>query len=614
MTTKTRRKSSSPARAQSTPDDPVTAYARGVVSGEIIAGPHVRHAGARHLRDLEELPKRGFSWNPALADRVVRYFSTVLRLNGGEHEGRPFHLQSFQQFIVGSLFGWLDRDGARRFRMAYIETGKGSGKSPLAAGTGVYGLTADGESRAEVYSAATKRDQAMILFRDAVAMVDQSPALSSRIVKSGSNPCWNLAHLASGSFFRAIASDDSQSGPRPHMGLVDEFHEHKTSIVLDMLRAGTKGRKQALIFIITNSGFDRASPCYQMHEYATKVAAGELHDESLFAYVAAVDEDDDPLTDAPDPELGYPRSWAKANPNIGVTFQPKYLEELVHQARGMPSQESIVRRLNFCQWVDAANPWIDGDLWRACEVEDDEWERPATPPTLGLDLSGSRDLTAQASAWLGADGVVTAELTFWTPRDTVAERSRTDRVPFEAWVKQGHVLDAPGRTIQHDYIATHLGAMGEVAGLAFDAFNIGFFQQAMDRVGVEGWIYDPKKSPTGSGIMMMRHLQGFGGGTVDVDDDGNPLPKASLWMPASIKALRDLIMTGKLRVRRNPALTWNSASAVTESDPAGNEKWEKRKSTGRIDGIVALSMAVGLLLNGTAETQSVYEERGMLSL
>lgn len=614
MATKTRQKSSSPARARSARKDPVTAYAKAVTSGKVIAGPHVRAACARHLRDLVHGKKRGLRWDLPRALRAIRYFQIVLRLNGGEHEGKPFVLQPFQQFIVGSIYGWVGADDARRFRMAYIESGKGSGKSPLAAGVGMYGLTADGEARAEVYSAAAKKDQASILFRDAVAMVDQSPALASRLTKSGTNPCWNLADLDTGSFFRPIASDDAQSGPRPHVGLVDEFHEHKTADVLNMLRAGTKGRKQALILIITNSGFDRASPCYLMHEYAAKVSAGTLTDDSLFAYICAVDEGDDPLTDPVDPKLGYPRSWTKANPNIGVTIQPKYLEELVHQARGMPSQESIVRRLNFCQWVDAANPWIDGDLWRACEVPDDEWQRPIEPATLGLDLSGGRDLTAMASAWRRDDGSIDAELNFWTPNDTVAERSRTDRVPFEAWVKQGHVLASPGRTIQFDFVAAYLGAMGEVAALAFDAFQIGQFQQAMDRVGVEGWIYDPKKSPTGSGIMMMRHLQGFGGGAVEVDEDGNPLPKASLWMPASIKAFRDLIMTGKLRVRKNPALTWNSASAVTESDPAGNEKWEKRKSTGRIDGIVALSMAVGLLLNGAVETKSVYEERGMRSV
>ena len=180
-----------------------------------------------------------------LAVGLFGFYRDVLKLNGGDFEGVPFHLLEWQAFIVGSLFGWKTEDGYRRFRVAYIETGKGSGKSPLAAGVGLYGLTADNEARAEVYAAATKKDQAMILFRDAVAMVQQSDALTSRIRTSGTGQnIWNLAYLKKGSFFRPISADDGASGPRPHVALLDEIHEHKNGSIVEMMRAGTKAERK----------------------------------------------------------------------------------------------------------------------------------------------------------------------------------------------------------------------------------------------------------------------------------------------------------------------------------------------------------------------------------
>lgn len=597
MAATTRRTNSSQARSSrdSVPaPDRATAYAEGVTAGRIIAGPHVRAACARHLRDVAEGHERGLVWRPDAGERVHRYFRTVLRLNGGEHEGQPFVLTPWEAFVEGSLFGWYTADGYRRFRVAYIETAKGSGKSPLAAGTGMYMLHADGEARAEVYAAATKKDQAMVLFRDAVAMAQQSPHLAAHLVTSGGNPVWQLSHLPSGSFFKPISSDDGQSGPRPHCALIDEIHEHKSDTVVEMMRAGTKGRRQALIFMITNSGSDRQSVCYTLHEYGMKVAGGTLQDDSFFAYICAIDEGENPITDPPDPALGYPRSWAKTNPSLGTTIQPKYLEEQVREARGMPSKESKVRRLNFCEWVDAVDPWIDGDLWSACEVDELPVEDGA-PTFLALDLAETRDLVAATKVTLLADGRLTAEMKFWTPEETLEERSRTDRVPYDVWVRAGFVTAVPGRSIDFRVVARDMEPwMRSSGGLAFDQWRIGAFQQAMDDMGIDSWIWDPPKVESGSGIRLVRHAQGFMGGKVSLDAKGAPLPRTTLWMPQSITDLETAVIKGQLLVKRNPCLTYNSASAVLERDAAGNAKWEKRKSTGRIDGIVTLSMGVGL--------------------
>ncbi|WP_250481810.1 terminase TerL endonuclease subunit [Caballeronia sp. NCTM5] len=603
MTTKTR-----PKRTSEATGDPVTQFAQDVSNGVIVAGPDVRAACRRHLHDLRHGKARGLKWDLEAAMRIINFYPDVLRLNGGEFEGVPFGLLPWEAFVVGSLFGWKRADGSRRFREAYVESGKGSGKSPLAAGIGLYMLVSDGEERAEVYAAATKKEQAQILFRDAVAMVDLSPALSARITKSGrAERTFNLAYLHKASFFRTIASDSTgQSGPRPHCALIDEIHEHKDRTVIDMMQAGKKGRRQPLIFMITNSGFDRTSLCYEKHEYGQKVAAQALDDDAFFAFICSLDEGEDPFEDE--------ACWVKANPSLGQTIQHSYLEEQVRQARGMPSLESTVRRLNFCQWVDAADPWISNDLWTKCEVgaptlaqqiadhegaalwdqivEQADRERDALIERMtgrdvcgGLDLSGTRDLTALACACVQDDGSVDAFVEFWTPDETKDERARRDRVPYPAWVKAKFLHASKGRAIDYaDVVArlAELDAMLTITGLAFDPYRIKYFEKDLDDAALL--------------LKLVPHGQGF-----------HRAAESGLWMPRSIEQMEQLVFDRKLRVAFNPCLRWNVSSAVTETDPKNNRVFNKRKATGRIDGLVALTMAVALALAGATERQPEYQ-------
>lgn len=541
--------------------DPATQYATDVTDGKILAGPDIRNACKRHLRDLEMGTSRGIVWDIESAQRAIDFFAKVLKLNGGEHEGKPFILLPWQCFIVGSLFGWKSEDGTRRFRMSYIESGKGSGKSPLAGGVGLYCLVADKEPRAEVYAAATKKDQAMILFRDAVSMVDQSPALSQRIIKSGTGlNVWNLAFLQTGSFFKPISSDDGQSGPRPHCALIDEVHEHKTNIVVEMMRAGTKGRRQALIFLITNSGHDKTSVCYDYHEYGKKVAAGDIEDDSFFCFICSLDEGDDPFKDE--------TCWGKANPSLGYTFTHKYLRELVTQARGMPAKESIVRRLNFCEWVDAANPWIGSDVWMAHENDFDIDDLDGDECTGGLDLSGTRDLTALALYFPKRKKLL---VEFWTPKDTLLERAKTDRVPYDAWLRKGFIHAPPGKAIKYAFVAERIAELAlkfNIKKIAFDQYRIKYLEPELEEAGVM--------------VPLVPHGQGY----FKAADSG-------LWMPHSLELFEGLLDETELEVKFNPCLRWNAASAVVEEDQKKNRIFAKKKSTGRIDGIVSAAMAIG---------------------
>lgn len=530
-------------------------------------------------------------------ESVVRFFGVVLRLSGGSEDPRPFNLLPWQCFVEGSIDGWIHHETQRRrFRTAFIETGKGSGKSPQAAGRGLKMLMADSpvERRAEVYSAAVDREQASILFRDAVAMARLSPSILSRVKFSGGTGReTNIAYPGTQSFFRPISSESTgrgKSGYRPHCVLLDEIHEHPTNAMVEFMRAGVKGREQPLIYMITNSGVDRTSVCFEYHQYGAEVAAGQRVDHEFFAYICALDEGENPFTDRPLKKLGYPKSWAKTNPSLGVTFQPEYLRGQVTAALGMPSKESIVRRLNFCEWVDAADPWIDGDLWRSCEVEPEAFpgdnELEHWPCVLALDLSNKRDLTALAAIWTDPAGKRWARVWFWSPADTLGEREISDRAPYRAWVTGGHLEAVPGRSIDYRHVAQVVGELVtryEVAALAFDQWWIDKFLEALDDLGIAAWIWEGEGKPAGDGLRLVRHSQGFAGGA----------STTSLWMPRSIDALSDDILHETIGIRVNPVLRWNSASAVIEQDATGNRKWEKRKSTGRIDGIVALAMAAG---------------------
>jgi phage terminase large subunit-like protein len=561
--------------------DRATAFAQSVVDGKTVAGPHVRDACKRHLRDLIEGPARGLAWDIDAAKHAIGYFEDVLCLNGGQFEGKPFDVLPWQAFVIGSLFGWKSADGFRRFRVAYVETAKGSGKSPLAAGIGLYGLTADGESRAEVYAAATKKDQAQILFRDAIAMVDQSPQLAGRLAISGSKGKeWNLAYNKTSSFFRPISADDGQSGPRPHMALLDEIHEHKTGHVVEMMRAGTKGRQQALIFMITNSGTDKRTVCWEYHDYGAQVCAGQLEDDSFFAFVCGLDLLDDPFADE--------SCWSKVNPSLDYGVPGlKYLREQVTQARGMPSKEALVRRVNFCQWTESNSPWISADIWFGCQSKEpyrlkDFYGRTGVA---GLDLSSTQDLTALVLILDPTEEDPVSRLIpfFWLPGDGLHAKADKDRVPYLAWRDAGHLETLPGRAINKKAVLHRLSelcATFEIRKIAYDRWRIEDLTALIEDEG-----------------LSLPPLFAFGQGFKD--------------MAPAVDEFERMMLDQQIIHDGNPVMTWCMANAVLMSDPAENRKITKERATGRVDGAVAAVMAIGVGLTA-AESNEI--EQGFYSL
>lgn len=606
MTTRTKTPSSTTDRA--------TAYAARVVSGKVVAGPHVRNACRRHLDDLKRGAKRGLWFDEEAAAHKISFFESRLKLSEGQFEGKQLVLHESQAFIVGSLFGWK-RGQFRRFRRAYIEQGKGNGKSPLAGGIGLLGLMADGEAGAEIYAAGATKDQAGILFRDAIKMRDQSPEIRKRTKTSGGEGKeYNLAYLAKGSFFRPISREAKRtgSGPRPHFALCDEVHEHPDRGVMEMLERGFKFRRQPLLLMITNSGTDRNSICWEEHEHAVKVAAGNIDardddakflgnevDDTTFSYVCGLDPKDDPLND--------PACWPKANPLLGVTITKEYLAGVVAQAKAMPGKLNGILRLHFCRWTDAETAWMTRDALEPCLAEVDPAEHYGKEIFEGLDLSQARDITAKASVVQTGSVDVEVEIegerqtvskpTFdawvdaWTPGDTLAARALKDKAPYEVWVAQGHLNAPKGQTIRFDHVAQAIADDDRdfvIKAIAYDRYAFRRFEEDCHKLGLDLPFVEHPQGGTKKGKPTEEMKQAA---------EAEERTAEGLWMPGSLRELEDAILERRIRIRISPVVISAMMSAVTDEDRWGNRWLAKERSTNKIDCAVALCMAIGAAMS-----------------
>lgn len=347
----------------------VARYVMDVLTGNVAVGRMVFLSVERFLNDLESGSKRGLHFDQGGAVAIIRFFRDLC----------PFALSPFQQFVSANVFGWKKPDGFRRFQTAYIEIGKGNGKTPWAAGIGLYGISADDEASAEVYIAAPGKEQAAICFRDAVGMVGKNAHLEKKIKRHGCTGKMLSGNLScSGSFMRPLSAEHKiLDGPRPHIVIADELHEHKSTLVLDKLTAGFKARKQPLAIEITNSGWDRETICWYHHDYSRQVLEGIIQNDQWFAYVCQLDAcetcraagKEQPSCDACDNWLDED-VWIKANPGLGTILQKSYLDKQVKEALEIPATRSLKQRLNFCMWTQSEERFISPEAWAACAWEE----------------------------------------------------------------------------------------------------------------------------------------------------------------------------------------------------------------------------------------------------
>ena len=550
----------------------MAAYARSVVRGKTPAGEAVRDACARHLRDLE---RDDVKFDIDRASHVIDFCEHLT-----VRDGQPFRLQPWQRFVLGSIFGWtrIDQHGdrVRRFRRAYMECGKGSGKSPMLAAVGLYGLVADAEPEPEVYIAAATRDQARVAFRDAVGMVEEAEWMRGEVQPVGGVEPRRLIAISRKGWIEPLSREYKKSGAgrRPHFALIDELHEHPDREMLTQLLRGFKARKQPLMLIATNAGTDLESVCFEEHQYARQVNRGEVEGpaaDATFGFIAAVDEDDDPLTDE--------TCWRKSNPMLDAPGMPTtdWLREQVAEANQMPGRANNVLRLHFCVWTDAVSAWMSRAAWSACEdAEVTEEALAGRRAWLGVDLSVNRDLTAIAVVCEDepdADGFrrYAATARVYIPGEGLDAREKQDNASYSAWARGGWATILEGPKIRFERIAADIVEL-------MARFNV-------EAVVVDQWQSDAlqgKFAEVGMFLPMVAHPQ-----TV------NRSQKTTLTMPGSINVIETWILEKRVRIAPSPALRTAVSQVNLYSTAGGLRRFEKSKSYGRIDAAVALTMAAG---------------------
>lgn len=544
-------------------------YIEHVLSDRIVVGNRVRQAVERQVKDLQTGKERGLRFDRKAAQHVLDFFM-LLRHSKGEWAGKPFELSAWQAFILWVLFGWKRIDGTRRFRTAYVEIARKNGKSTLAAGVALYLFAADREAGAEVYTAATKRDQARIVHGEAIRMVQSSPALA-RFIDVFKD---NLSMIRTASKYEPLGADaDTMDGLNVHGAIIDELHAHKNRNLWDVLETATGARRQPLLFAITTAGFDRHSICWQQHDYGEKVLDDVIQDDAHFAFIASLDSEDS-WTD---------RSvWIKANPNLGISVKEESLKEQCAKAESLPSAQNAFRRLRLNQWTEQSERWIDLAVWDSGATPVNIQKRRQRVCFAGLDLSHKTDLTAfvlvfpperdaKAEPWQ-------IQCRFWVPADNIRKRVEKDRVPFDIWIRNNLIETTEGNVIDYDVIRKRIQEDNEeytIKEIAYDPWSAQ--QLAMQLMS--------------DGLEMVPFRQGFAS------------------MAAPTQELEKLIIGRQIIHGGNPVLRWMASNVAIKQDSAGNLKPDKAKSTERIDGIVALIMAIG---RATVQAESVYNRRGLL--
>ena len=570
--------------------DPTTEYANKVVSGEIVAGRFVRATCQRHLRDLKEGHKRGLWFDAEEAGRAFRFFPAMFTVTAGAKAGEPFHLLDWMTFVVGSLFGWKDESGRRRFRHAWIETGKGQAKSPLMGAIGLYLTGFCGVKRAEAYAIANDKDQAKILFSDAVALC-RAPIpgyeeettledLGKVIIRGVGDNAWKIEVPESGSKFLPVAAGDAVSGPKPIAVFGDEIHEMRSDKGIQLWKAAIdKMPGDPLMILGTNTPAVDQAVGTDYSEFYQRVAEGVIDDDSAFSYIARVDDTDDPFNDE--------SCWIKALPALGVTYPIENVRRRVETAKHIAAERLATERLYFGKPVGSSGFWLDDEAaWRNVQAPVDPQDYAELPCFLGLDLSKKNDLTALSACFRRDDDHIALKTYYWTTRGNLAKREADDRTPYGSYAADGHITICETEVIDYTFVAQQVAdlvASCNVDSLTVDPAYLSDFIGACDQIGLQVWRYEGPDKPAGSGLKIVCHSQGT---RIAFED-------RQLCMPHSIRRMTDKILKGEATIDTNKMTDVCASNAILVTDGVGNQAFDKRKSRGRIDGMVSMAMAVG---------------------
>lgn len=532
-------------------------YMRGVLDGSVPACSFVKQAVQRQLNDLRRWGPEGgdYYFDEKEASRPC-WFIENLTHTKGELAGRAIHLEPWQCFLLTTLFGWKAKAGNRRFRSAYVEVSRGNGKSTLLSGIGLFCLCADHEPGAEVYSFATTREQAKIVFGDAQTMARGNRALQEAY---GLEVTAHALYVpATNSTFQAKSAEGSTlDGLNTHLAIIDELHAHKKRDVFDVVETSLGKRRNSLMVSITTAGVDRTGICYEQRTLVTKILSGSLQDESYFGIIYTLDPDDDWKSD---------EALAKANPNWGVSVRPEVIRALQAKAIATPSAENNFKTKHLDVWCNADVGWMDMKAWDACADESlDESDFDGEPCWLGLDLASTSDMTAKVKIFQRKiDGSSHYYLfgDYWLPR-TAIERGVNSQ--YQGWEYLGylHVCEGPVTDFAEirDSILEDCG-----------------------RYSVQSVAYDPFQA-----VQLSKELS----------DDGVPMvlckqTVANLSDP--MKQFQALVLDHRLHFNGDPVLTWMVSNVVCHVDVKENIYPRKDAPENKIDGVVAGIMALSRAL------------------
>ena len=510
------------------------------------------------------------------AQRVVRFIE-ALRHTKGEFHGQPFHLLPWQEKIIRDVFGTVRDDDPtmRQYTTAYIEIPKKNGKSELGAAIALNMLINDDEWKAEVYSCASDRQQAAIVFDVAVDMVRQSPALMKRVKIIPSTR--RMIYQPTGSIYQVLSSEvATKHGLNVSACIFDELHTQPTRALYDVMTQGSgDARKQPLWFFLTTAGTDRNSICWEVHQKALDILEGRKNDPRFYPVLFGLPDEADWTNE---------ENWYRANPSLDHTITIDKVRDAFRKAQETPADENQFRQLRLNQWVKQSVRWMPMDKWDECGGVVDPYALEGRACYAGLDLSSTSDLTALVLVFppTSEDEPYRVLPFFWLPEETLSLRVRRDHVPYDQWAKRGFIQTTEGNVVHYGFIERFICELGErydIREIAHDRWNATMMVQTLED----------------DGFTMVPFGQGF--------KDMSP----------PTKELMRIVLEHKLCHGGHPVLRWNMDNAYVRTDPAGNLKLDKEKSTEKIDGVVALVMALDRAqrnLNGG----SVYDERGLLTL
>lgn len=548
-----------------------TQYAKDVVKGDILACKWTINACQRHLDDLKAAKTKAFmyEYKEKAANRACEFISKMPHIKG-KWAGTPIKLEPWQVFIVCSVFGWLDKaTGLRRFRTVYIEVPRKNAKSTLSSAIGLYMAFMDSEGGAEVYSAATTRDQARIIFKDAQAMARKSQRF--RTTQGVQVLAHNINQEKSSSKFEALSAEgNSLDGLNVHCGLIDELHAHKTREVFDVIETATGAREQALIWAITTAGSNRSGICYEQRTYLTKILDRVHPDETYFGIIYTIDDEDD-WTD--------PAIWEKANPNYGVSVFPDDIERLCRKAQQMPSAQNnfLTKRLNV--WVNADTAWMDMRAWDRCKdeslsPEDFEGEECVA----AIDLASKVDIAAKVKVFKRGETYYMFA-NYYLPEDRIEDSGNSQ---YAGWEIAGLLTTTAGNVIDYNYIEQDLlddSSMFEVMEVPYDPMQATQFSTRMADEGFE--------------MVEMR--------------------PTVLNFSEPMKELEALVLKQNMKHNGDPIMSWMISNVVCHMDAKDNIYPRKERPENKIDGVIALIMALGRMMMREDKT-NIYNKRSMRSV